>query len=410
MRPTLDIEVLPPVKTANRYEFRCVLGGPSWSAREIVRRIGGAMLRGAWPSARELRFGFGAVNHAIRHHELWDSIYPLMFLTRNGGPLFNTRHTRATIRFRYPIAEKVRAFYVRRARDFGIAIDVQADTTDRSCDCPTEGHVVAFGGGKDSRLIYGVLREAGHQPRPVTAGAANAPDLDDVRCVETLHGALANRVMPALMSGGRHFYFGSGLGEVHRRVPWQQYYDWASPVALAEFSGLLRALGVEMHAHAPAAVLPYNLIQRILFERYPTLYAHQRSVERNEATEKNLHVALCELHHGIAFDRHCDAALFRSLVARFVEEQCTNPRPFGYREHRETIHREMRAIIFRHRAETPFAGVRHRIPPEWEGAWIDYVHDYVAPATSDEFRRIYAAYAPSVGAAPPGVSLWRVAV
>jgi hypothetical protein len=100
--------------------------------------------------------------------------------------------------------------------------------------------------------------------------------------------------MPALMAGGRHFYFGSGLGEVHLQTPWQQYYDWGSPAALAEFSRLLASLGVEMHAHAPAAMLPYNLIQRILFERYPALYAHQRSVARDEPSDKNLHVSLCE--------------------------------------------------------------------------------------------------------------------
>lgn len=410
MLPTLRIDVPPPVKTASRYEFQCVLRGPPWSPREVVRRLTGTAVGRVWPSVRTLRFGFDAVNFEIRHHEIWDSVYPLMFLTRNGGPLFGTRHRRATIRFRYPITEKVRAFYVRRARDFGIEIEVQADTTDRRFDGVTEGHVLAFGGGKDSRLLLGLLREAGYTPRSVTAGQRHALDLDDVRCVEPLHGALADRVMPALMAGGRHFYFGSGLGEVHRRVPWQQYYDWASPAALAELSALLRALGVEMDAHAPAAVLPYNLIQRMLFERYPRLYAHQRSVEPNEATEKNLHVSLCELHHGIAFGHHCDAALFRGLLTRFVEEQLGNPRPFGYREHRETIHREMRAIVFRHRAEAPFAEVRDRIPLEWDGTWIDYVHDYVAPGTAAEFRPIYADYAPSVGAAPEGVSIWRVAV
>lgn len=58
----------------------------------------------------------------------------------------------------------------------------------------------------------------------------------------------------------------------------------------------------------------------------------------------------------------------------------------------------------------PWRAFATGFPGEWEGAWIDYVHDYVALATSDEFRRIYAAYAPSVGAAPAGVSLWRVAV
>lgn len=406
----LVIDVLPPLKTDASYEFECVLRGERFGPRELLRRarrfIGG---RAAVLPSR-VRFGFRAVNFPIRHHELWDAVYPLMFLTRNGGPLFGTGRDRATIRLPYPIARAVRDFYVRRAANFGLDVTVEADTVEPTYDLPTAGHVLAFGGGKDSRLLLGVLRELGVEPRIVSTWAENVTDLAEAHVTEPVSGVLADRVMPALMAGGRHFYFGSGLGEVHLETPWQQYYDWGSPAALAEFSRFLASLGVGMHAHAPAAALPYNLIQRILFERYPELCAHQRSVVPDEPSDKNLHVSLCELRHGIPFHRHCSEGLFRELVARFVQSQTTRPADFGYRNHRAVISREMRAIVFRMRDHALLAHVRHAVPAEWEGTWIDYLHTYVAPDTPPEVLRIYRRYAGPVDAAPPGASIWRVPV
>ncbi len=396
----LTIEVPAPIKTDSRYEFRCTLRGGADGWRRL--------LPGRDPS--RLRFGFESRDVAIAHHELWDAIYPLMFLTRNGGPLFHTRHESAVIRVAYPIPRLVRDFYVRRAADFGLAVTVEADTTDAVPPCPTEGHVLAFGGGKDSRLLLGVLREAGRSPRVVTAGAANAADVPGAWVTTPLNGVLADRVMPALMARGRHFYFGSGLGEAHRETPWHQYFDWGSPRALGEFSRLLAAFGVRMALHAPAAMLPYNLIQRILFERYPELFAHQRSVEPEERTEKNLHVSLCEIHHGIPFHRHCSEGVFRELLDGFVRRQLAAPFDFGYRNHRETIHREMRAIAFRHRDHALFAAVRTRLPGDWDGPWIDYVHAYVAPEAPAEFLEVYSRYALTVDAAPAGVPMRRIRV
>jgi hypothetical protein len=405
----LVIDVLPPIRTDSRYEFRCLASGDRPGPLERLRR-GAALLRGRRSGSRPvIRFGFRAANYAIRHHELWDAVYPLMFLTRNGGPLFNARD-RATIRFRYPLPRAVRDFYVRRAANFGLDVTVEGETIEPVYDCPTEGHVLAFGGGKDSRLILGVLREAGCHPLPVSAGAEYAVDVGEARITEPVSGVLADRVMPALMELGRHFYFGSGLGEAHRETPWHQYFDWGSPRALTEFSQLLASLGVTMHAHAPASMLPYNIIQRILFERYPELYAYQRSVAKDEPTEKNLHVSLCEIRHGIPFHRHCDEGLFQELLDRFVRQQIAEPLDFGYRNHREVINREMRAIIHRLRAEPLFARVRSRIPASWEGPWSDYIHPYVAPETPPEFLRIYSLYAATVDTAPLGVPIWRIRV
>ncbi|HUF70203.1 MAG TPA: hypothetical protein VMM79_16265 [Longimicrobiales bacterium] len=114
---------------------------------------------------------------------------------------------------------------------------------------------------------------------------------------------------------------------------------------------------METRAQAPASVLPFNLNPAILFERYPELYEHQQSVEKDEATEKNLHVSLCELRHGIPFDRHCNESLFADLIEQFVRQQLASPFEFGYRNHRELVNREMRAILFRHREDPGIAAV-----------------------------------------------------
>lgn len=171
------------------------------------------------PQRRSLRFGFESQDVAIPHQELWDAIYPLMFLTRNGGPLFRTRHDRARIRMGYPIPGPVRDCYVRRAADFGLTMSVDAETTDGVPPCPTAGHVLAFGGGKDSRLLLGVLREIGRAPRVVTSAVGNAPDVPGAWVTTPLAGVLADRMMPALMAGGRHFYFGRAARGVGAQRP-----------------------------------------------------------------------------------------------------------------------------------------------------------------------------------------------
>ena len=55
-----------------------------------------------------VRFGFQTHGWRLAHHPVWDAIYPLMFLTRNGGPLFGTKHPQARIRVAYPIPPQVK--------------------------------------------------------------------------------------------------------------------------------------------------------------------------------------------------------------------------------------------------------------------------------------------------------------
>lgn len=65
-------------------------------------------------------------------------------LTRDHGPLYNRGFDSAVIRFRYAILERVRQFYVRRAADFGLTVDVEADTFERTYDIRGRGSVISL--------------------------------------------------------------------------------------------------------------------------------------------------------------------------------------------------------------------------------------------------------------------------
>ncbi|MEA2025279.1 MAG: hypothetical protein U9O18_01175, partial [Chloroflexota bacterium] len=202
----LDIDVQAPLRTLTAYEFDCEVR-PRRSLRQRLTRH-----RGDTPSEpAELRFGYHATNFEIEHHDAWDGFYALYFLTRNGGPLFARGYDRAHIRLRFPVATVVRRFFIRRAADFGIDITVQAPAAPLRLDRPTRGHVLAFGGGKESRLILGLLRESEVEPEVVTSMPVRATDIQGALVTESVHGAIADRLMPGLMRLPRHFYCGGGL-------------------------------------------------------------------------------------------------------------------------------------------------------------------------------------------------------
>ena len=258
---TVRLDVYPPVRTAERYEFRCDIRGVPLTLTTAARHVRGVARGVGSPFHDRIHFGFRAVNFRIAHHEVWDSVFPLLFLTRNGGPLFNRGHNSATIRVHYPILEAVRAFYVRRAAHMGIDVTIEADTFERTYDVACTGRMQTFGGGKESRLLFGLLRELGRTPRVTTGGAVHAPaDLQTVEVSEPLWGALAERVMPALMSGAAVVYFGGSLAEAFHHRPWHQYYDMASPEGQREFTDLLRSLGIAVALDGPLVVLPPNLL------------------------------------------------------------------------------------------------------------------------------------------------------
>ena len=76
-----------------------------------------------------------------------------------------------------------------------------------------------------------------------------------------------------------------------------------------------------------------------------------------------------------------------------MTKQAAKPDDFGYRNCREIINREMRAIICRRRADPAFRSVRSLVPPEWDEDWIDVIHDYVVPDLESGFSDIYREYA-----------------
>jgi len=414
----LMIEVLPPIKTKNRYEFRCILKGKDFNFHEAVYRCKSVIKGYGSLTESVIRFGYISKNFEIKHSEMWDSIYPLCFLTRNGGPLYGTKYNQAQIRFKYPILEKVRKFYIERAANFGLSIDVEGPTYDRSFEIPTNGTVLAFGGGKDSRMLLGLLEETGYDPEIYTAGEENVPDIKKAKIVRAISGRLLDRIMPALMSGSKTFMNGCGLGEAVLTHPWMAYYDWGSPRSLQEFSSLMESLGVSIKLQAPVCILPSNVIQEILFKRYPHLYKYQLSVpnprlfkyRQGVPIEKNLHVSLCKIYHGIDFTEHCSEKLFKRLLKIFVSDQLKILETSGFLPHREYFDREMRCITFRMREHSLFREVRGLIPDDWNDNWIDCIHTYVYPEINPAFLKIYKEYAPEVSRLPTKDNSYRIAI
>lgn len=404
----LRLAIFPPVKTDHRYQFRYLLDPPTLKddkvsrlKRKIKFNIKKLVLS-IFPKMSSRiygvrTFGYISLNFEIIHLGIWDSIYPLMHLLRGGGPIFGSEYSKCHFVFMYPVLEEVKNFYIKRANDYGLSLTVGGPTFNRIYDVPTDGNAMAFGGGKDSRLVYGVLTEIGCEPLIYNAnpGSDEVPDLD-VKRVKTLQYGITNRIMPAFMSLSRKVFLGNGLGEAHLYNPWQEYYEWAATRPMRQFSSLLSSLGVETEIISPVSVLPYNIIQKILFQRYPDLYKYQYSVSPEEESEKNLHVSLLEIYHDIDFSKHCSEELFRRLLKGFVDEQMANPENYGYRRLREVIRNEMRCIIYRMREHQLFFEVKDIAPKSWDGEWIDYIHTYVYPDIDSRILDIYTKYAKTI--------------
>jgi hypothetical protein len=370
----MKIVVKQPFKASDQYIFRIIL-----------KEKGGR---------KSFRIGFQSQNFTIRHDRFWDSFYPLMYLTRRGGPLFD-KHDKASAVFDFPVLGRVAEFFERRAANFGIDFSVEAERDDAySCDAATDGSVVLFGGGKDSRLLLGTLRELGNDPKVASAfGARNASDIGGALCFEPFEGSMASRIVPGLMMLPRTIYQGSGLGEVHKKTPWHQYYDISSMDALVDTSNLLKSYGIHTDIVAPQSILPYNIVQRILCDRYPDIAQGQASVPRDAASDKNLHVSLLEAFCGRSYLRHCNQELFKKLLSDFITRQTNEGSSFGIRDHYEIISREMRAIIFKLAARGQLPVGPELVPSEWDADWINYIHKYVYEGVSDDLLVIYREYA-----------------
>jgi hypothetical protein len=394
MQPdSLVIEVHRPRKTEALYEFRVDIRGRPLTWHTVRQRAAAVAAGYGSPFRTTERFGFRAVNYTIRHAEVWDSIFPLYVLTRNHGPLYKRGYNAAVIRFRYPILEPVRQFYVRRAEQLGLTIDVQADTFERTYDIRGRGQVISFGNGKESRLLLGLLRELGSAPRLCTGGGADRPADLEVEFSELIQGSTSERVFPGLMSGAAHYYYGSTLTEVHLTHPWHQYYDRASPQGQQEFTRLVLSLGVDLTLHCPLAVAPPNLVQKMLAARYPDLFAFQRSVGEDNRSRKHLKLALLQLYHGLDIQSHCRPDLFRDMLRTFLDKAIAKPDDAGYHGGLDTTNREARALLWRLRDHPLVSHERPRIRPEWEGRWIDHLHRYAHPSVEPEMMEIFREYA-----------------
>ena len=351
------------------------------------------MERGKPPAAAHI--GFKTRNFTLQHLELWDSFLPLMWVTRNGGPLFGTDGAQAVVRADFPLNAAVVAFFEQRARNFGIGIDVDSRTVTQTFEVKTSGTAVLFGGGKDSRVLLGSLRELGQAPVVVSgAGAHYARDIPDALVFDLYDIAMPNRMLPAFMLGFKDVYHGSGLGEVHISKPWwQQYYDISAPGPVGDTNRLLQSLGVDLTVHVPQCILPYNLVQLILARRYPDLYRGQISVRPEERSEKNLHVALLQRYHGLPHSDHCSDGLLQTLARRFIAKQTKAPGDFGFHGNREIIQREMRAMLFRlhQRGDSMLAGIGS--PAEWDAPWIDHIHTYCHPHVDRQLLNLYREFA-----------------
>jgi len=390
-----QVVVFPPLKSPHRYEFRYLIHeDPRGSWR---RRLKGLVKR-TWPACpgvEQHSSGFEAENFTIAHSELWDSVLPLLTLTRNGGPFFDTGCYTGEIVFQYPILESVKEFFVQRAARFGLDIAIHARTYDRQFGLPAEdGHVVLFSGGKESRLICGMLEEFGEGAERISAVSKNQPPAPDLQAsiVTPLGNTIMGAVMAALMSPKRWCYFGSGFIDTLRVDPWPATFDW-TPGPQIEFSKLVRSLGVEKTMVTPLVVMPCTLVQKILARRYPELYRHQRSTLDGDGTVKNLHVSLLKLYNGLDCESHCPKRLFRSLLRAFVQQQLDSPEHHGFQNVRRLVNLEMRSIIFRLREGAWFEEVRELIPRFWDADWIDYIHPYVYPQLPGEFLDVFAEYA-----------------
>ena len=392
----IEIEVLMPIKASQLYEFRYRVRGLKLNRDRILHRFKSRIRGYGKLFSHIIRFGFVTENYSIQHHFIWDSIYPLLYLTRQGGPLFCSSFENAKIVFHYPVYRQALQFFIKRAFNLGIAITIDCDTYEKKETFDTYGYALSLGGGKESRLALGVFRELKKHLEVFSAGAEHASDIEDVKIHKTFSGRNTDRIFPAIMSGCSCHLYGGDVSGLNRVNPWHRYYDLEGPEPRREMSRFFRDVGMNTVFQSPGCVLPSNLIQKILNSRYPELAKHQKSVRANEKTEKNLHVSLIKMYHGIDFRSHCSENLFIKLLNGFVKHHIDYSEDFGIRQDREWLNREMRSIIYRLKSNTLFSGVRQCIPNEWDTDWIDYIHSYVDPEFPEEILSIYRKYAPEI--------------
>lgn len=370
----MNIKISRPKKTLSSYQFQIEVYS---SKQEDNRHV----------------IGILDSNFEIPHHEVWDSVLPLMYATRNGGPIFNKTSEPVQIEIDYPVATAAADFFEQRSHNMGLDVSIVSPRKLITFDLSTKGDVLLFGGGKDSRLLLGSLQEIGKNPTIVSArGSEYASDLEGVKSYQTIGFSMPLRIVPGLMLRPKNVYHGSGLGEVHLHTPWQKFFDISAPQPLFETSQMLKSLGLDISFEVPQCVLPFNVVQKILAQRYPELYEKQISVKKEATTAKNLHISLLERYHGLSHEGHCSEMLFRKLLDRFIARS-TATTQFGFRDNQQVIAMEKQGII-RSLLDRGDLNWLNMVPPShWEANWINKIHTYCNPDLQPEFLSIYKQYA-----------------
>jgi hypothetical protein len=337
------------------------------------------------------RFGFQA-KFEIPHGSFWDTLYPLMWLTRNGGPVFNKRDE-VKIVFEYPIVVEVYHLMKERCELQGINLTIdapshiKADASEPLFDC-----VVGFGGGKESSLNCGVTRELGYSPRMMMGSRrpstpAKRWDWDDMVWIIPINKGVTDRLLPQLMCG-RVLYHGSCLDDSMKTTPWHQYYDIGSQESWNMMNALFKSLGIDRTVYTPLECLPCAQIPNILCQRYPEVAEKRKSVDDFSFGEKNMHVSLCEMIGGIDPAFHCKPSDLVLLVERFIDKY--NAEDFGKRDARYLARDGMCAMLYHLREHEYLKPIRNRIKDEWKREFIHRGHFY--KNVPKEFEEIFREY------------------
>ena len=318
-----------------------------------------------------------------------------------GGPLFG-KSCDAEIRFKYPVCGPIVDFFINRCRN-GWAYDLMVsaprmlDASELEVPEPSRRATLAFSGGRDSRLLLGMLMEMGVNPVCVYHGN----DLDPVAGVSELktswpvRGVLSEVLMPAFMQAGPFMYLGQGMDEaMYKPPPWRQYYDLASHFCLRDMSDLLASVGVQTKVLAPLTIAPRNVVQNMLHSRYPHLAAYQYSCKPFTKQNKNGRTSLYKLCNNISPWKECPLPLFKTIMIQLMDQD------FSYPKFHPNSNFEARCVIHRLRSRPELSHVKPRIQDAWAGQWIDYLHTYINPTVDEGVLSIFKEYACDVSHSP----------
>jgi hypothetical protein len=344
-----------PVKTKREYIF-------SFYSRKVLIR----------------NFGFKTTNFDIPHGSIWDTLYPMMFITRNGGPVFN-KLDEATLVFEYPVVKEVVDLMIDRCKMQGINLTVDAPSEIMAtAQEPLWDCVVGFGGGKESSLNCGITRELGYSPMMMMGSRRQSVpkrrwNWDDIVFTNPINKGISDRLVAQLMCG-RVLYHGSCLDDSMKTNPWHQYYDIGCQESWNTMNDMFKSVGVDRSVYTPLECLPCAQIPKILCTRYPDVAEKRKSVDDFSFGEKNMHVSLCEMTGGIDPAFHCKPDMLVDLVNRFIDKY--NSEDYGKRDARLLARDGMCAMLYYLRDHKYLKPVKDRIKDEWEREFIHKGHFY----------------------------------